>query len=53
MVTVPWWFLEVSGEEDNALADWTGNRLDQLEKVLNEREWLAADRFIAALACPP
>jgi glutathione S-transferase len=25
-----------------------GNRLDQLEKVLNEGEWLAADRFTAA-----
>jgi glutathione S-transferase len=25
-----------------------GNRLDQLEKVLNEREWLAAHRFTAA-----
>jgi glutathione S-transferase len=25
-----------------------GNRLNQLEKVLNEREWLAADRFTAA-----
>jgi len=48
MVTVPWWFLEVSGEEDKGLADWMGNRLDQLEKVLNEREWLAADRFTAA-----
>ena len=48
MVTVPWWFLEVSGEEDNGLAGWMGNRLDQLEKVLNEREWLAADRFTAA-----
>jgi glutathione S-transferase len=34
--------------EDNRLADWMGNRLDQLEKVLNEREWLAADRFTAA-----
>jgi len=48
MVTVPWWFLEVSGKKDNGLADWMGNRLDQLEKVLNEREWLAADRFTAA-----
>ena len=48
MVTVPWWFLKVSGEEDNGLADWMGNRLDQLEKVLNERDWLAADRFTAA-----
>jgi glutathione S-transferase len=25
-----------------------GKRLDQLEKVLSEREWLAADRFTAA-----
>lgn len=48
MVTVPWWFLEVSGAKDNGLADWMRNRLDQLEKVLNEREWLAADRFTAA-----
>jgi glutathione S-transferase len=48
MVTVPWWFLEVSGEDDNRLADWMGNRLAQLEKILNEREWLAADRFTVA-----
>jgi glutathione S-transferase len=48
MVTVPWWFLEVSGAEDNRLADWMGNRLDQLESVLSEREWLAADRFTVA-----
>jgi glutathione S-transferase len=45
---VRWWFLEVSGAKDNGLADWMRNRLDQLEKVLNEREWLAADRFTAA-----
>jgi glutathione S-transferase len=25
-----------------------GNRLDQLEKVLNARDWLAAGRFTAA-----
>ena len=25
-----------------------GKRLDQLEQVLGEREWLAADRFTAA-----
>lgn len=48
MVTVPWWFLEVSGETDNALSDWMKTRLDQLETVLNEREWLAADRFTVA-----
>ena len=48
MVSVPWWFLEISGEKDNRLAGWMGNRLDQLENVLKERRWLAADRFTAA-----
>jgi glutathione S-transferase len=48
MVTVPWWFLEVSGAKDNGLAGWMGSRLDQIERVLNEREWLAAGRFTAA-----
>jgi glutathione S-transferase len=48
MLTVPWWFLEVSGEEDNGLADWMGSRLEQLERVLSQREWLAANRFTAA-----
>ena len=48
MVTVPWWFLEISGEKDNRLAGWMGNRLEQLETVLKEREWLAAGRFTAA-----
>jgi len=48
MVTVPWWFLKISGDEDNALAGWVGKRLDQLEDVLSAREWLAADRFTIA-----
>jgi glutathione S-transferase len=48
MVTVPWWFLKISGEENNGLAGWMGTRLEQLERVLSEREWLAADRFTAA-----
>lgn len=48
MVSVPWWFLKISGDADNDLAGWMGMRLDQLEKVLSEREWLAADRFTAA-----
>ena len=48
MVSVAWWFLDVSGEKDNRLVDWMGKRLDQLENVLAEREWLAADRFTAA-----
>lgn len=48
MVTVPWWFLKVSGDEDNELTGWMGRRLDQLEQVLSEREWLAAGRFTVA-----
>ncbi|MBS0502395.1 MAG: glutathione S-transferase family protein [Proteobacteria bacterium] len=48
MVTVPWWFLEISGVEDNMLDGWMAGRLDQIEKVLGEREWLAADRFTVA-----
>ena len=48
MVTVPWWFLKMSGKEDNELAGWMGTRLQQLENVLSERNWLVADRFTAA-----
>ena len=48
MVTVPWWFLKMSGDDRNGLSGWMGNRLDQLERVLSEREWLAADRFTVA-----
>ena len=48
MVTVPWWFMHISGESDNKLTGWAGTRLDQLEKVLGEREWLAAGRFTVA-----
>ncbi|MEQ1801545.1 MAG: glutathione S-transferase family protein [Gammaproteobacteria bacterium] len=48
MITVPWWFLKKSGDADNALTGWMGKRLDQLEKVLGGREWLAAGRFTVA-----
>jgi len=48
MVTVPWWFLTISGQEDNALAGWMTKRLDQIETVLSERDWLAAGRFTVA-----
>lgn len=48
MVTVPWWFLKMSGDGDNALTGWMGQRLDQLEQVLSGREWLAAGRFTVA-----
>ncbi len=48
MVTVPWWFLNICGDANNGLTEWMGQRLDQLERVLGEREWLAADRFTVA-----
>jgi len=48
MVTVPWWFLEITGAKDNGLTDWFADRLDKLENIFKDREWLAADRFTAA-----
>jgi glutathione S-transferase len=48
MVSVPWWFLNISGAPDNDLTGWLVQRLDHLERVLSEREWLAAGRFTVA-----
>jgi glutathione S-transferase len=48
MVSVPWWFLKMSGDDQNGLASWLKKRLDQLGTVLGEREWLAASRFTVA-----
>jgi len=48
MVAVPWWFLEVTGAKDNHLTGWLESRLAHMERVLNEQEWLAADRFTVA-----
>lgn len=48
MVTVPWWFLKITGKEDNGLTGWVDRRLAQLESVLSRREWLAANRFTVA-----
>ncbi|WCR12278.1 glutathione S-transferase family protein [Paracoccus stylophorae] len=48
MASVPWWFLEVTGAKENGLTDLLESRLDGLEAVLKEREWLAADRFTVA-----
>lgn len=48
MVTVPWWFLEVTGAKENGLSGWLHSRLDHIERVLSKREWLAADRFTVA-----
>jgi len=48
IVSVPWWFLKISRAENEALTGRLGKRLDQLERVLSEREWLAAGRFSVA-----
>lgn len=48
MVTVPWWFLGMCGDEENGLTGWMVQRLDHIERVLGEREWLAAGRFTVA-----
>ena len=48
MVSVPWWFLSLSGDRENGLAGWLRKRLGHLENVLRTREWLAASRFTVA-----
>lgn len=48
MVSVPWWFLEMTGAKDNGLTGLIESRLDHVERVLKDREWLAASRFTVA-----
>jgi len=48
MVTVPWWYLEVTGARENGLTGWMESRLNHMERVLKAQEWLAADRFTVA-----
>lgn len=48
MVSIPWWFLEVTGAKENGLTGWLASRLGHLERVLGERECLAANRFTVA-----
>ncbi|WP_289145386.1 glutathione S-transferase family protein [uncultured Sphingobium sp.] len=48
MVTVPWWFLEVTGAPENHLVGWMKSRLDHMERVLGAREWLAGGQFTVA-----
>lgn len=48
MVTVPWWFLKMEGDAENGLTGWMTSRLGHIERVLGEREWLAAGRFTVA-----
>lgn len=48
MVTVPWWFINLSRPPENPLAGWMNQRFDRLEAVLGKRDWLAAGRFTVA-----
>ncbi len=48
MVSVPWWFLGLSGDRENGLSGWLDSRLAHMETVLSEREWLVEDRFTVA-----
>ncbi|MBD59206.1 MAG: glutathione S-transferase [Citromicrobium sp.] len=48
MVSIPYWYLGVTGGEPASLKPWLEKRLGQLEAVLQKRDWLAADRFTAA-----
>lgn len=48
MVSVPWWFLEITGAKENGLTGWFESRLKHIERELSEREWLAAGRFTIA-----
>jgi glutathione S-transferase len=48
MVSVPWWFLGLSGNSENGLSDWLDSRLSHVEAILREREWLVEGRFTAA-----
>ncbi|MBO9670255.1 MAG: glutathione S-transferase family protein [Sphingobium sp.] len=48
MVSVPWWFLDMTGNENKDLTGWLHQRLDHLERIFGERQWLVADRFTLA-----
>jgi len=48
MVTVPWWFLKITGAENEGFTGWMGKRLGQLERILSSQEWLVAGRFTVA-----
>lgn len=48
MVSVAWWFLEVTGAKENGLTSWMQGRLAHVEGILKTRDWLAADRFTVA-----
>jgi len=38
----------MSGAENEGLTGWVGKRLDHMERVLGDREWLVGGRFTVA-----
>jgi glutathione S-transferase len=48
MVSLPWWFVGLADPAENPLEGWLRARLDRVERVLEARDWLAAERFTAA-----
>jgi len=48
MVSVPWWFLDMTGNENKYLTGWLHQRLDHLERIFGERQWLVGGRFTLA-----
>ncbi|MGE0845610.1 MAG: glutathione S-transferase family protein [Flavobacteriaceae bacterium] len=48
MVTVPWWFINLSKPAENPLAGWMKQRFDRLEAFMEGRDWLVDSRFTAA-----
>src|SRR3546814_18048609 len=48
MVTVPWWFLEISGAKDNSPTDLIATPLAHLATLRPTRGWLPASQFHSA-----
>lgn len=48
MVTMPWVVLQWANKDAPEITDWMAKRLNQMEAVLREREWLVGDRFTLA-----
>lgn len=48
MASVPWWFLQLSGDTENPIAGWMDSRLAHMETILASRQWLVDDRFTVA-----
>lgn len=48
MVTLPWWYVNLSKPPENPFSGWMSQRFARLEAVLKDRDWLAAGRFTVA-----